>query len=56
MSLHLESLHRGEIALPPAYAIVGMAAVLAGSVRAPLTAMILLFELTALHPYPLEQE
>ncbi|MCL6436138.1 MAG: chloride channel protein [Leptolyngbyaceae cyanobacterium HOT.MB2.61] len=36
----------GNIAPPPAYAIVGMAAVLAGSVRAPLTAIILLFELT----------
>jgi H+/Cl- antiporter ClcA len=31
---------------PQAYAIVGMAAVLAGSVNAPLTAIILLFELT----------
>ncbi|GAB4241954.1 MAG: chloride channel protein [Stanieria sp.] len=31
---------------PQAYAIVGMAAVLAGSVKAPLTAIILLFELT----------
>ena len=35
-----------EIAPPPAYAMVGMAAVLAGSVRAPLTAILLLFELT----------
>ncbi|MBD2097128.1 chloride channel protein [Trichocoleus sp. FACHB-591] len=34
------------IAAPPAYAMVGMAAVLAGSVRAPLTAILLLFELT----------
>ncbi len=34
------------IAGPPAYAMVGMAAVLAGSVRAPLTAILLLFELT----------
>lgn len=34
------------IASPPAYAMVGMAAVLAGSVRAPLTAILLLFELT----------
>ena len=34
------------IAPPPAYAIVGMAAVLAGSVKAPLTAIALLFELT----------
>ncbi len=35
-----------QMAAPPAYAMVGMAAVLAGSVRAPLTAIILLFELT----------
>ncbi len=34
------------IAPPPAYAIVGMAAVLAGSVKAPLTAIALLFELS----------
>jgi H+/Cl- antiporter ClcA len=34
----------GYIAAPPAYAMVGMAAVLAGSVRAPLTAILLLFE------------
>ncbi|MBD2138859.1 chloride channel protein [Anabaena sp. FACHB-1237] len=34
------------MAAPPAYAMVGMAAVLAGSVRAPLTAIIMLFELT----------
>lgn len=34
------------IAAPPAYAMVGMAAVLAASVRAPLTAILLLFELT----------
>jgi H+/Cl- antiporter ClcA/CBS domain-containing protein len=34
------------MASPPAYAMVGMAAVLAGSVRAPLTAILLLFELT----------
>jgi H+/Cl- antiporter ClcA/CBS domain-containing protein len=33
-------------AAPPAYAMVGMAAVLAASVRAPLTAILLLFELT----------
>ncbi len=31
---------------PPAFAMVGMAAVLAGSVHAPLTAIILLFEMT----------
>jgi H+/Cl- antiporter ClcA len=35
-----------SIAAPPAYAMVGMAAVLAASVRAPLTAVLLLFELT----------
>ena len=34
------------VAEPPAYAMVGMAAVLAGSVNAPLTAILLLFELT----------
>ncbi len=34
------------IAEPPAYALVGMAAVLAGSIRAPLTAVLLLFEMT----------
>ncbi|HEY9648050.1 MAG TPA: chloride channel protein [Chroococcidiopsis sp.] len=34
------------MASPPAYALVGMAAVLAGSVRAPLTGILLLFELT----------
>ncbi len=34
------------IAAPPAYAMVGMAAVLASSARAPLTAILLLFELT----------
>lgn len=37
------------MASPPAYAMVGMAAVLAGSVRAPLTSILLLFELT--HDY-----
>jgi H+/Cl- antiporter ClcA/predicted transcriptional regulator len=35
-----------SIAAPPAYAMVGMAAVLAGTARAPLTAILLLFELT----------
>ncbi len=35
-----------EIAAPPAYAMVGMAAVLAGVARAPLTAILLLFEMT----------
>ena len=34
------------VAEPPAYAMVGMAAVLAGSARAPLTALLLLFKLT----------
>lgn len=37
---------REYMASSPAYAMVGMAAVLAGSVRAPLTAVLLLFELT----------
>ncbi|MFN8471776.1 MAG: chloride channel protein [Anaerolineae bacterium] len=32
--------------VPPAFALVGMAAVLAGTVRAPLTAILLLFEMT----------
>jgi len=42
--------HAGDyLASSPAYAMVGMAAVLAGSVRAPLTAILLLFELT--HDY-----
>jgi len=35
-----------SVAAPPAYAMVGMAAVLAASARAPLTAILLLFELT----------
>jgi H+/Cl- antiporter ClcA/CBS domain-containing protein len=35
-----------HMAAPPAYAMVGMAAVLAASVRAPLTSILLLFELT----------
>jgi hypothetical protein len=34
------------VAEPPAYAMVGMAAVLAGSARAPMTALLLMFELT----------
>jgi H+/Cl- antiporter ClcA/CBS domain-containing protein len=38
--------HSIAIAAPPAYALVGMAAVLAGSIRAPLTAVLLLFEMT----------
>ncbi|AFY96327.1 chloride channel protein [Chamaesiphon minutus] len=36
----------GLIAAPPAYAMVGMAAVLASSARAPLTSILLMFELT----------
>ncbi len=32
--------------IPPAFALVGMAAVLSGTVRAPLTAILLLFEMT----------
>jgi len=35
-----------RVAGPAAYAMVGMAAVLAGSARAPLTAILLMFELT----------
>jgi H+/Cl- antiporter ClcA len=35
-----------QIAAPPAYAMVGMAAVLASSARCPLTAILLMFELT----------
>lgn len=35
-----------QIAGPPAYAMVGMAALLASSARAPLTAILLMFELT----------
>ncbi len=35
-----------NVAAPPAYAMVGMAAVLAGTARAPLTAILLLFEMT----------
>jgi H+/Cl- antiporter ClcA/CBS domain-containing protein len=35
-----------SIAAPPAYAMVGMAAVLAASARAPLTSILLLFEMT----------
>ncbi len=34
------------VAPPPAYAMVGMAAVLAGAVRSPITATLLLFEMT----------
>ncbi|MBW4651882.1 MAG: chloride channel protein [Kaiparowitsia implicata GSE-PSE-MK54-09C] len=48
MAIALPILHP-VMASPPAYAMVGMAAVLAGSVRAPLTAILLLFELT--HDY-----
>ncbi|MCY7366661.1 MAG: chloride channel protein, partial [Chamaesiphon sp.] len=35
-----------QIAAPPAYAMVGMAAVLASSARAPLTAILMMFDLT----------
>lgn len=35
-----------QMAAPPAYAMVGMAAVLAGTAKAPLTSILLLFELT----------
>ncbi|NJL20375.1 MAG: CBS domain-containing protein [Leptolyngbyaceae cyanobacterium SM1_3_5] len=45
LAIALPMLHP-YMASPPAYAMVGMAAVLAGSVRAPLTAILLLFELT----------
>jgi H+/Cl- antiporter ClcA/CBS domain-containing protein len=45
LAIALPMLHE-YMASPPAYAMVGMAAVLAGSVRAPLTSMLLLFELT----------
>ncbi|MBD2464827.1 chloride channel protein [Oscillatoria sp. FACHB-1407] len=45
LAIAFPSLHP-YMASPPAYAMVGMAAVLAGSVRAPLTAILLLFELT----------
>lgn len=48
LAIALPMLH-DYMASPPAYAMVGMAAVLAGSVRAPLTAILLLFELT--HDY-----
>ena len=41
-----DSVFHLPVAEPPAYAMVGMAAVLAGSARAPLTALLLLFELT----------
>ncbi|KAG6553623.1 hypothetical protein Mapa_004537 [Marchantia paleacea] len=42
-SLHLDSLN---VAAPQAYALVGMAAMLAGVCQVPLTAVLLLFELT----------
>jgi len=45
LAIAIPALHP-YMASPPAYAMVGMAAVLAGSVRAPLTAILLLFELT----------
>ncbi|MBO3459123.1 chloride channel protein [Aetokthonos hydrillicola Thurmond2011] len=43
---HLAPAMSDYMAAPPAYAMVGMAAVLAASARAPLTAILLLFELT----------
>ncbi len=43
---HLFPMFANNIAAPPAYAMVGMAAVLASTVRAPLTATLLLFEMT----------
>lgn len=43
---HIPAIATWNVAAPPAYAMVGMAAVLATSVRAPLTAILLLFELT----------
>ncbi|NJR64585.1 MAG: chloride channel protein [Leptolyngbyaceae cyanobacterium CRU_2_3] len=48
LAITLPMLHN-YMASPPAYAMVGMAAVLAASVRAPLTSILLLFELT--HDY-----
>ncbi|HEY9640801.1 MAG TPA: chloride channel protein [Coleofasciculaceae cyanobacterium] len=48
LAIALPMLH-DYMASPPAYAMVGMAAVLAASVRAPLTSILLLFELT--HDY-----
>jgi len=36
----------GIVAAPPAYALVGMAAVLAGAIRAPITAIMIPFEMT----------
>jgi H+/Cl- antiporter ClcA/predicted transcriptional regulator len=43
---HLFPMFADNIAAAPAYAMVGMAAVLASTVRAPLTATLLLFEMT----------
>jgi len=36
----------GSVGAPPAYALVGMAAVLAGAIRAPITAIMIPFEMT----------
>lgn len=44
--LIVQQLFPGLAIAPPAFAMVGMAAVLAGAVHAPLTAIILLFEMT----------
>ena len=41
------SLFPGMIASPGAYALVGMGAVVAGTTRAPITAMLIIFEMTA---------
>ncbi len=42
----VDAIFPGMSIVPPAFAMVGMAAVLAGTVHAPLTAIILLFEMT----------
>jgi CIC family chloride channel protein len=45
--LIMENLFPGMVVNPAAFALVGMAAVLAGAVHAPLTSVILLFEMTS---------
>ena len=42
----IPNFYKGDIAEPGAYALVGMGTVFAGAARAPLTAIIILFELT----------
>ncbi len=42
----VNQLFPGYVAAPPAYALVGMAAVLAGAIRAPITAIMIPFEMT----------